>query len=193
MFSVHSWLWGGGGRISVDKLITVMGPPSHATNMDTESFLDGATMLSDSVQTALMNVSHFIPGINFCTATGHNYVAKRRGAINKTELSTKSCWKQQAVSLASAGLWKKGCQESHGKQSWHGGRAPWALWVGSARRSWENSSCHPCRNGYSLAFTPQVLSGASPSDGITIFIVIMKTVIVMGSLFFSGGLPHHKA
>lgn len=123
-----------------------MSPSSLATNMDTESFLDGATVLSNSVQTALMNVSHFILGIRFCAANGHNYVAKLRGAINKTELSTKSCRKRQAESLAIASLWKKGCQESHGKKRWDGERPSWALWAGSARRSWGNSSCHPCRN-----------------------------------------------
>lgn len=112
-----------------------MGPSSLSTNMDTESFLDGAITSSDSVQTALMNVSHFILGIRFCAANGHNDVAKLRGAINKTKLSTKSCRKQQAQSLAIAGLWKKGCQESHGKQPWDAGRRSWALWAGSARRS----------------------------------------------------------
>lgn len=80
-----------------------MGPSSLATNMDTESLLDGATMSSDSAQTALMNVSQFILGIGFCAANGHDYVAKPREAINKTELSTKSCGKQQAESLAIAG------------------------------------------------------------------------------------------
>lgn len=54
-----------------------------------------------------MNVSHFILGIHFCTANGHNYVAKLKGAINKTEPSTKSCRKQSAKSLAIASLWKK--------------------------------------------------------------------------------------
>lgn len=159
--SVLSWWWGGGGHISVYELVTVMGPSSLATNMDTESFLDGATTSSDSVQTALMNVSHFILGIRFCAANGHNYVAKLRGAINKTELPTKSCRKQQAESLAIVGWWEKGCQESHGKQRQDGERPSWALWAGSARRSWGNSSCHPCRSGFPVAFTPQNLPGHS--------------------------------
>lgn len=144
--SLCSWSWGRGGHISVYKLTTVTSPSSLATNMDTESFLDGATLLSNSVQTALMNVSHFILGIHFCAANGHNYVAKLRGALNKTELSTKACRKRWAESLAIAGLWKKGCQESQGKQRRDGERPSWALWAGSARGSWGNSSCHPCRN-----------------------------------------------
>lgn len=166
----------------MDKLITVMGPPRHATSMDTESFLDGAIVLSDAVQTALMNVSHFILGICFCAANGHNYVAKRRGAINKTELSTKFCRKQQAESLPLLAGGKRAARRGMASQGGLGeGRAPWALWAG---RSWGNSSCHPCRSGFSLAFTAHVLPGDSPRDGITAFIVTME--IVMGSLCFSG-------
>lgn len=64
-----------------------------------------------------MNVSHFILGIHFCTANGHNYVAKRKGAINKTELSTKFCRKPSATASPSMawGKSKRYLKESHEK------------------------------------------------------------------------------
>lgn len=64
-----------------------------------------------------MNVSHFILGIHFCTANGHNYVAKWKGAINKTELSTKFCRKPSATASPSMawGKSKRYLKESHEK------------------------------------------------------------------------------
>lgn len=97
-----------------------------------------STTLSNSVQTASMTVSHFILGINFCTANGHSYVAKLNRAINKAEASTKSCRKWSAKSLAVASLWH---QESHGKQKKDGEIPAWALHARTASRSWGKSSC----------------------------------------------------
>lgn len=161
-------------------LIIVISPSSLATNMDT--VLSGwSTTLSNSVQTASMNVSHFILGINFCTANGCSYVAKLNKAINKAEPSTKSCRKWSAKSLAVASLWH---QESHGKQKKDGEIPAWALHARTASRSWGKSSCDsPCRNVishlqglqhpvhqsasvFSLAFTQQVVRWDPPSDGI---------------------------
>lgn len=74
--------------------------------------------MSNFVQTGLMNVSHFILGIYFCTANGHNYVAKWKGAINKTELSTKFCRKPSATASPSMawGKSKRYLKESHEKR-----------------------------------------------------------------------------
>lgn len=65
-----------------------------------------------------MNVSHFILGICFCTANGHNYVAKWKGAINKTELSTKFCRKPSATASPSMawGKSKRYQKDSHEKR-----------------------------------------------------------------------------
>lgn len=107
-----------------------------------------------------MNVSHFILGIRFCAANGHNYVAKLRGAINKTELSTKSCGKQQRASpLLACG--KRAARRVTGSKDGMGKDHP-GLWGRVSKEEWGNSSCHPCRNGFSLAFTPVVLPGHSP-------------------------------
>lgn len=134
-----------------------MGPSSLSTNMDTESLLDGATMSSNSVQTALMNVSHFILGIHFCAANGHNYVAKMRGAVNKTELSTKSCRSNRLRASPLLACGKRAARRVVGSKDGMGKRPSWALWAGLARRGWVNSSCHPCRNGSQISATLLVM------------------------------------
>lgn len=100
-----------------------------------------STTLSNSAQTLLMNVSHFILGIRFCTANGHNYVAKLKGAINKTEPSTEPCRKQWAESLTIAGLWKKQALSGESGETKDGEISAWTLHARTVSRSSGKSNC----------------------------------------------------
>lgn len=112
--SVCSWPCGRGrgGYIAVYTL--VIRPSSFAANMD-RVFSGWSTTLSNSVQTALMIVSHFILGSHFCSGNGHNYVAKLKGAKIKHQASPAGSDLLRASPLLACGK-SKYYQESDGKK-----------------------------------------------------------------------------